>query len=134
MCLYLVCAHVYMASSEPMIGQPLLIGQLHLTCASLYDTLLYQANSADLVLTTLICAGGHIYIRTYENLYIITHRYCSPNVSYSTAIARSLHSILHCSHCLVLCGVCALCALQSRMERTENRNYYTHKNIYTTKK
>ena len=78
--------YVYMASSEPMVGELLLIGKWNLIYVSLNDTLLCQASIADHSHYTH-CACGH----TYENLHSIAHRYCSPNVSYDTAIARSPH-------------------------------------------
>ena len=87
-----VCAHVYMANSEPRGGEPLLIQQLCLTYVSLYDTLLCQVNIADCSHYTHLCMWTYIL---YENVHIIAHRYCVPNVSYNTAIARSVHSMLH---------------------------------------
>ena len=104
-----VCVHMYvcMASSEPMV-EPLLIRQLPLICASLYGTLLCQANIADHSYYTRVCVYS-----TYENLHIIAHiDTAAPVLATVQQLQEAFTVFFTCSnHCLVLCGVCALCAL-----------------------
>ena len=76
-----------------MVHEPLLIGQLHLIFASPYDIIiaLFSEHCRLFSLHTSV----HVNIYTYENLHITAHRFYSPNFNYDTAIAKSLHSMLH---------------------------------------
>ena len=100
---------MYVAITEQMVSEPLLMEQLHLIYASLYGTLLCQATIADCSRYTHTHTSVHvdIHTRVYTSLHMDT---AAPMLATTQQLQESFTVCFTWSnHCLVVRGVCALC-------------------------